>query len=82
MGLLKKLSVTSEDFTLNASALSDGDIATISLVSYIENESKSTVNHKIFDEKESTEVYVDPIELREMIDALSNVLTLLEREGE
>lgn len=82
MGLLKKLSVTGEDFTLNVSALSESDLATISLFSYVEDESKRTKNDAFYEEKELTEVYVDPIELREMIDILSNVLILLEREGE
>ncbi|MDW0113812.1 hypothetical protein QT711_11495 [Sporosarcina saromensis] len=80
--MLKKVSVTGEDFTLNVEGLSDNDIATISLVSYLKDEKKSTKNNIILEPKDTAEVYVSPDELREMIDAMTYILEMIEREGE
>lgn len=61
--MLKKVSVIAEDFVLNAEALSEGEMAMISLIDVVEGEEKDVI-----------EMVVSPDELREMIGAMTYIL--------
>lgn len=81
MSLLKQISVTGYDFTLNVSSQVDDDLTTVSLIEYELDKAKSTSSHEFYKERNSIEIRVDPIELREVTDALNNILTLVDRDG-
>lgn len=78
----KQINVIAEDFTLRAECSSEIDIATVSISTHEVDEEASDDSVTVMNEKDTAEVYLDPIQLREVITALTHILEMIEREGE